>query len=484
MLTNDQKIALFKRIKERGLTKDEATCVLIEGLEAEAQRALPAEIWQRYLTWKNGGVRRELTTHKTPVEIIDLFDTEMTRRGEQIRKTVKNICIALENDKRLNKMRFNLFSNQDYYCDTDGTVRPWTNADDSMIFSILQTDYGFKSRADYMDAFTIISRKQSFHPVRELLSDLVWDGVERVANGKLLQEFLGCEPSRYNTDVFKTWMLGAYQRVFSPGIKFDICPILCGKQGIGKSSVARYLSLNNDWFNDSLDSLDDGRAVELLQGSWIVELSELRSLSRTNSVESTKRFLSATADKIRLPYQKRAEIFERQCVFLGTTNKTDFLSDLTGNRRFFPIACGVVEPTRSVFDDYAPEYFRQCWAEIASMCRDTDVQLIIPAELTKEAREAQESAMQDEPLFGMIDKYLSDNQKTRTCCIELWQEALNEQGRPPKWQSTELATIICSIPGWKKSKSPMRFGKYGLQRGFVFDGCKSIQNDEQMEIPF
>lgn len=83
--------------------------------------------------------------------------------------------------------------------------------------------------------------------------------------------------------------------------------------------------MHDNWFCDSLDSLDSDKSVQALLGSWIIELAELKSLTRTaGGTDSIKRFLSAQQDKIRLPYEKRAEVFLRQCTFWGTTNKSDF----------------------------------------------------------------------------------------------------------------------------------------------------------------
>lgn len=114
-------------------------------------------------------------------------------------------------------------------------------------------------------------------------------------------------------------------RVYKPGNKFDYTIILQGSQGIGKSTFLKLMALDDSWFNDSLDSLDSDKAVQSLTGSWIIELAELKSLARTaGGVESVKRFLTATQDKYRIPYERRADTFYRQCVFAGTTNKDDF----------------------------------------------------------------------------------------------------------------------------------------------------------------
>lgn len=157
-------------------------------------------------------------------------------------------------------------------------------------------------------------------------------------------------------------MLGAVSRAYKPGSKFDYTIILQGSQGIGKSTFLKLMALDDSWFNDSLDSLDSDKAVQSLTGSWIIELAELKSLARTaGGVESVKRFLTATQDKYRIPYERRADTFYRQCVFAGTTNKDDFLQDETGNRRFLIIHTGVTKPFKSLFTPEAMDDIKQAY---------------------------------------------------------------------------------------------------------------------------
>ena len=211
--------------------------------------------------------------------------------------------------------------------------RAWSSHDDSTLFSLIQADYGLKSRQDFADALKNVSMRNKFHPVRELLDSLTWDGKEHIRS--LLPEYLGAEDSDYTYQVMRLWMLGAVSRVYKPGSKFDYTIILQGSQGIGKSTFLKLMALDDSWFNDSLDSLDSDKAVQSLTGSWIIELAELKSLARTaGGVESVKRFLTATQDKYRIPYERRADTFYRQCVFAGTTNKDDFLQDETGTGVF------------------------------------------------------------------------------------------------------------------------------------------------------
>ena len=217
--------------------------------------------------------------------------------------------------------------------DSRNNYRAWSSFDDSALFSILQSNYGLTGRNDYFDAVKNVAMRHRFHPVRELLDSFEWDEQEHIR--KLLPDYLGTEDSDYNYQVWRLWMLGAVSRIYHPGCKFDYTVILQGRQGLGKSTFLQLMALNDSWFNDSLDSLDSDKAAQSLMGSWIIELAELKSLARTaGGVDSVKRFLTATQDKYRVPYERRADIFLRQSVFAGTTNKSDFLQDETGNRRF------------------------------------------------------------------------------------------------------------------------------------------------------
>ncbi|MCD8196554.1 MAG: bifunctional DNA primase/polymerase [Lachnospiraceae bacterium] len=282
------------------------------------------------------------------------YDREGNEKSKKVIQSIRNVEIVLDNDPRLvGKIAYDEFVCQVYLMgDTPwGYVpnsRAWSSKDDSALFSILQSDYGLKSRNDYFDAVKNVAMRNKFHPVRETLDSLKWDGREHIR--RLLPECLGAEDTEYNFEVMKLWMLGAVSRVYSPGCKFDYIIILVGKQGLGKSTFLNLLALNDNWFNDSLDSLDSDKAAQSLMGSWIIELAELKSLARTaGGVDSVKRFLSAKQDKYRIPYERRADNFLRQCVFAGTTNRSDFLQDETGNRRFLVVRTGIHEPTRDIF---------------------------------------------------------------------------------------------------------------------------------------
>lgn len=396
------------------------------------------------------------------------YNRDGSEKSRKILQTVRNFETILENDERFaGKIKFNEFAQEIFICGNvpwqENNFRAWKNYDDSSLFSLIQSGYDMRNRNDYFDALRNISMKNRFHPVRELLDSLEWDGVEKIRS--LPVDYLGVEDTEYNYQVFKLSLLGGVARVYEPGCKFDYMTTLTGKQGLGKSTFLRKLALKDEWFNDSLDSLDSDRAAQSILGSWIIELAELKSLARTaGGVDSVKRFLSATQDKIRLPYERRTETFSRQCVFFGTTNKSDFLQDETGNRRFLILQTGINKPTKSLFSPEATEDIQAAWAEAVHIWKTEKPQLILPDSCQEEAQRLQDESMADDGKIGMIKEFLEN--RTRTCALEIWKDALGEQGRPQKWQASEINSIILSLPDWKKMPYPTKFDNYGSQRGF------------------
>ena len=419
---------------------------------------------------------------------------------KSVKQLVHNFEIVMDKDSRFaGKIRLNEFAQQPYLYgnvpwENENNCRAWSSHDDSALFSLIQADYGLKSRQDFADALKNVSMRNKFHPVRELLDSLTWDGKEHIRS--LLPEYLGAEDSDYTYQVMRLWMLGAVSRVYKPGSKFDYTMILQGSQGIGKSTFLKQMAMDDSWFNDSLDSLDSDKAVQSLTGSWIIELAELKSLARTaGGVESVKRFLTATQDKYRIPYERRADTFYRQCVFAGTTNKDDFLQDETGNRRFLIVQTGVKKPSKSLFVPEIMDAIKLAWAEAVHIWKNEKPQLILPEAYMQEAKELQEANMADDGKRGIIQEYLEG--KTQVCAREIWEKALGENVSPRKYQITEINDIIAKVPGWKKLKSPRNFEGYGKQRGFQktvlqtenekatnFSEFVPISRQEQMEIPF
>ena len=183
-------------------------------------------------------------------------------------------------------------------------------------------------------ALIFVTHHKKRHPVAEWLRSLGWDGVERLH--RLLPDYLGTMDDRLHQQLGSMWATGAVSRPLNPGSKLDYTLVLVGKQDIGKSTAVESLAMRPEWFNDTPADLRSKDARIALRGTWLMEMAELDSIKRSE-LSAMKAFLTDTVDKYRPPYGKTDELYPRSTVFVGTTNERQFLTDRTGNRRFWPV---------------------------------------------------------------------------------------------------------------------------------------------------
>jgi predicted P-loop ATPase len=164
------------------------------------------------------------------------------------------------------------------------------------------------------------------------------DGKQRLDHW--LTKYIGAEETPYTHSIGRSALIGAVARIRNPGCKVDTVPIIEGKQGLGKSSAARILF--DPWFSDELADLGGKDAAMQTQGAWLIEISELDAMSRSE-VSRIKAFVSRATDRFRPPYGARVIESPRSCVFWGTTNSDTYLKDETGGRRFWPIKAGRID---------------------------------------------------------------------------------------------------------------------------------------------
>lgn len=422
-----------------------------------------------------------------------------TERGKPL-KTTDNVLIILENDPNLKgKFVFEEFSNRILCLDAlpwniESMQRDWTDNDDAGLRHYLEKVYDINGKDRINDAVSLCCHRNKINAVQDYLNRLpAWDGIPRVET--LFVDYLGAADNLYTRAVTRKALTAAVSRAMHPGIKYDYMPVLAGPQGLGKSTLLRILAPR--WFNDSLQTFDGKEACEVIQGSWIMELAELVGMSKADD-NKIKQFLSKQEDIFREPYGRRTGRYPRRCIFFGTTNEEEFLRDRTGNRRFWPVECGVRLPTKSVFTDLAAEV-PQIWAEVLVLWRNGE-SLYLPSEIENVARQTQEAHSEHSPKEGIIREFLErdipegwekrsledrklywsgafshdgDKQvlkrREKVCALEVWCEALKGD---PKYirrsDVTEINAIIARIPGWTKAKSGARFGSnYGYQRGFI-----------------
>jgi len=229
--------------------------------------------------------------------------------------------------------------------------RPWTEYDDLLATNWLQQQGVGVPLSIVQQAVEAVARDASYHPVIDYLEGVEHDGIPRL--GTWLSDYLGAASNSYHSEVGKVMLIGAVARIFRPGCKNDLVPILEGKQGAKKSTAMR--TMFAPWFSDELAELGSKDAA-MQTRIWGLELSELDAMSRAE-VSRVKAFISRSTDRFRPPYGRRLVESPRTCVLWGTTNGDGYLKDETGGRRYLPVKVGRIDIERLEADR------DQLWAE-------------------------------------------------------------------------------------------------------------------------
>ena len=402
---------------------------------------------------------------------------EAYRKGG-VKNSIGNCVKVLKNDPKLRgAIAKNLLTervdivNPLWWERTGSTI---TDTDMNYLLLYLEENYGLTNENKALKAIDIVANENCYHPIRDYIDQLQWDGKERIRYA--LHRFLGSEESEYNYQALKLFMLGAIHRAFHPGCKFETMLCLVGGQGAGKSTFFRFMAIRDEWFSDDLRNLDDENVYRKLQGHWIIEMSEMMATANAKSIEGIKSFLSRQKETYKVPYETHPADRLRQCVFAGTTNRQDFLPrDRTGNRRFIPVN---VYPERAEVHILADEEssradIDQLWAEAMVIYCSGDYKLSFTAEMENSLRTQQQDFMQEDPQAGMIYAFLDDFTGDRVCSKLLYAEALDHKfTQPQSWETREICEIMNTgiangtIKGWVAYKNPKRYAKYGSQKGW------------------
>jgi hypothetical protein len=305
----------------------------------------------------------------------------------------------------------------------------------------------FKERLQFSPSLELVrivmddtARLNGFHPVRDYLDGLKWDGQPRV--DQWLVTYAGAEDSAYVQAVGALFLIAGVRRVRKPGCKFDEMLMLEQPlQGTDKSSALAVLAVREDWFTDDLPlNVESKRVIEALRGRWIVEAAELSGMRKAD-VEHLKATLSRRVDRARMAYGRLPVEASRQCVIAGTTNKGEYLRDTTGNRRFWPIL--IVR-----FDLDALRRDRdQLWAEAAA--RETKGESIrLARELWPEAAQEQRQRLADDPFVAVLANHLGHLEGKIKAC-DVW-EILNLHGAQLTQDAYARAAEAMKRIGWKR----------------------------------
>lgn len=365
------------------------------------------------------------------------------------------------------------------------------DSDDAHIRHYIETHYKISSAPKLRDAMDVLMMENRFHPVRDFLLGVKWDGTGRLDT--LLIDYLGAEDNLYVRTVTRKTLVAAVARVMRPGCKFDNVLVLIGPQGAAKSTLVA--KLGGPWFSDTLHDVTSKDALEQLQGSWILELAELSALKR-GDVEAVKHFTAKREDKYRAAYGRRAGKYPRQGIFIGTGNTREFLKDQTGNRRFWPVDIHLEKPIHDVFSDMTFSEVQQIWAEAVSRYKGKE-SLRLDKHVEAVAKEVQRSHMEQDDRLPVVQAYLEkllpENweelgvyerrqylqgedetlpvgtiERQAVCAMEVWCEALGGRiDNMTRMVAFDVHNILKNIPGWELYHTKKRISNYGIQRAYV-----------------
>ena len=234
----------------------------------------------------------------------------------------------------------------------------------------------------------------------------------------------------------------------------------------------------DDNFFREIKTIAGKEGIEAIRGVWIGEVAELMAMTRVKEAEAVKAYITSQEDSYRPPYGKHVQTIPRRCMFIGTTNNPQFLTDKTGNRRFYPVK--VQSAAYKMYDnaEKIQNYIRQAWAEAVHLYKEGQLQPFAKKEVLEQIRAAQEAAMEDDWRIGAIEQYLDDQKKragATVSVIELWHNALNEpeDSKPTRKDSIEITQIITNIPGWISCPAPL-MTKWGKQKSFRKDNFAAL----------
>jgi len=437
---------------------------------------------------------------RAPRTVADVKEMLAKHSNGEIQRTIQNCITILQNDHVLaDAIRLNLLSERIDIVKPVGWPRSGKTLNDTDMKYILRRmeKYGISSEKKIESAIRIVANENRYHPIRDYLNGLKWDGTERIAH--VLHHFLGAAEDEYTCEAMKIFLLGAIKRVFQPGCKFETMLCLVGGQGCGSpvatSKCCRHFEAPTEptgetrgsppffdcWrsrMNGSrtdLRRLDDDNVYRKLQGHWIIEMSEMIATANAKSIEEIKSFLSKQKETYKVPYETHPADRLRQCVFAGTTNRQDFLPrDRTGNRRFIPVPVDAELAEVHILDDETESrtYIDQLWAEAMTIYNRGDYKLAFSPAMQETLQAHQQDFMQEDAQAGMIYAFLEDYTGDRVCSKQLYAEALGNTNIPAEWETRAICEIMNTgisrgdIQGWQAHKTAKRYPKYGVQKGW------------------
>ena len=325
------------------------------------------------------------------------------------------------------------------------SIKPFYNGAALEDGALLEIAEAVQRTGVYADKKTIdqavfrVAAEKPFHEVKDWLDGLKWDGRERI--DQMLIDVADAADTPLNRTWTRQWLIQAVARIYEPGCKADSMLILESPQGFGKSTFFQVL-FGAAWFTDHLPDISQKDAMIQLRGKWCIEIGELSTLGRAE-VEAQKRFLTSSTDTFRLPWDRMASDHPRQCVFAGTTNKSDYLKDETGARRFCPIT--VDEINTGIVENMREQY----WAEAVHRYKDGEKWYLPRGDLADAAEAAQRDRYKSDVWTDDVAAWIAN--KPYVLLQDILRESIGLSSKADWGQREEnrIAAILRHL-GWNR----------------------------------
>lgn len=388
-------------------------------------------------------------------------------------ETIDNFFSIMIEDEEYRNIRFNVISGRAELpkktTNGEEIIDAWDDTDDAASQHYIEDTFHLYAPQKHQNALRMFFRAREYNPIQDLIESIQWDGKNRIEN--FLHEWMKVEDTPYSREVSRLIFAGGINRLYHPGCKFDDVVVLVGEaQGEGKSTIVEWLAVNPQWYG-VVKHIEGKDALEEISGKWVCEISELSAFKRADDVEAIKAFVTIDRDRYRRPYDRYPQDYPRRCIFIGTTNQSQFLVDKTGNRRFYPVSVYQNGYYLRDHEEECREYISQCWAEARERLKAGNIPPFATKELVTEYKKYQDAAMEDDWRVGVIEDYLRKfGVGERVCCLQIFRECISPDqerpGNPKKAESNAIGQIMSKQRDWKKLNNSVSFGKYGTQKGW------------------
>ena len=513
---NDTLFRYASSLREKGLDIDSIKTLVLKANSERCKPPLPVHELERTVFKSVGGYapgnkEKEEAQAKKAAELAEeqadtaeVIDSAPVEKAERLKGvTSLEVCkLMLKNEDIAQGVKFDVIDQRPWKVaplpwDKTDEARPVIDGDIASMYGVLEYGSGIRSMSQFRTAFSqfLMMPCQRINPIDDVIAalpavEIEWgedlrppdtcmvDGNEEMTfAGNLFKLLLNAEDNEYTKEVELLMLRQLVARAFHPGCKADSMVVLAGGQGIGKSTFARELALNDRFFLDGMSKFDEEHKRRLI-GKLVVEVSELEAFNHSD-MSSIKQAITAQRDNIRMPYKEFAADYPRTCIFIGTTNEGAFLTDTTGNRRFLPVVCNqpACEPSQLLFDGTGRMMIRQAIAETVALYQklgDSEFMktLILPKRIMAQVVETQEEYTQEDDVLTAVESYLSSLPLTinrvnvKMVMIEGMDYSKEGFSREKRYFKNDVARAISKCDGWKKMVGKQLVNGFGTSQAW------------------